>query len=312
MTNSMSSSITVTNNYNSNASIPSRNTITKINIFDFDGTLFASPQPNRELWEDPLFGYLKADTMIFKGWYQHPKSLSFDEPVIQQGWEGWWNKKIVKLVRQSIEQPTSLTVLLTGRGYSGFRHIIAEMVERKDLKFDVMGFKPDKDIIKWNLFYNPSIIQKVGNTKYEELICHETLFEFKDNKVTTKEFKYKFINELLFHHPSVNSIHLWDDRVNHVKSFQSFFDDLKLRGIVQEATANAVYYPVRYFDPCKEFLVVQAMIDEHNSEVERFSRQQNELPRKFSLGRLQLVPKQYQYDGWIYTRYAVQLVDVPF
>ncbi|CAG8485493.1 3589_t:CDS:2 [Cetraspora pellucida] len=225
--------------------ISSENLITRINIFDFDGTLFASPQPNRKLWVDPLFGYLKNDSMFYKGWYQHKASLSFDESVRRGRWKGWWNDDIVRLVRESIEHPTSLTVLLTGRGYSEFHHIVTDMVERKGLKFDVSGFKPDQNTFNWNSFYRPSIIQKVGAMKYEELIRNETILESKNGRIHTKDFKLAFMKELLRHHPSVNSIHLWDDRVHHVKCFQLFFDDLKLHGIVQEAIANAVFLPIR-------------------------------------------------------------------
>ncbi|CAG8850639.1 44260_t:CDS:1, partial [Gigaspora margarita] len=308
---------------NSTRSRANMDPITRINIFDFDGTLFASPQPNRELWEDPLFGYLKADAMIFKGWYQHRKSLSFDESVRRRRWKGWWNNELVDLVRESAKHPNSLTVLLTGRGYSEFHHIITDMVERKDLEFDVMGLKPDQNTIKWNLCYKSSIIQKVGDMKYEELIRNETSLVKVDmmenserleeqsnlnssshqklksinTRVTTKEFKLMFINELLKHHPSVKSIRLWDDRTHHVKCFQLLFDDLKSRGIVDEAIAKTVFLPIRYFDPHQEYLIVQAMIDDHNKEVEKFSKAQaNESTRKFSLGKIQLVPRQYYYN----------------
>ncbi|CAG8578715.1 4821_t:CDS:1 [Dentiscutata erythropus] len=301
--------------------------ITRINIFDFDGTLFASPQPNHELWEDPLFGYLKSDSMIFKGWYQHRKSLIFDESVRRRRWKGWWNDEMVDLVRDSVKHPNSLTVLLTGRGYSEFNHIIMDMVERKGLKFDVMGLKPDQNTIEWNLCYKSSIIQKVGDRKYEELIRNETILFKADmtedleepnnssrssrkkniiNRVTTKEFKLIFIRDLLQHHPSAKSIRLWDDRAHHVKCFQSFFDDLILRGKVQKAIANTVFLPIRYFDPYYEYLVVQAMVDDHNKEVERFSRMQaNESSRKFSLGKIQLVQRQYYLNGYIFTKFAI-------
>ncbi|CAG8494254.1 15702_t:CDS:1 [Racocetra fulgida] len=268
----------------------SKNLITRINIFDFDGTLFASPQPNRELWMDPLFGYLKNDSMFYKGWYQHKGSLSFDESVRRRRWKGWWNDEIVNLVRESMDNPTSLTVLLTGRGYSEFHHIITDMVERKGLKFDVLGLKPDQHTLNWNSYYSPSIIQKIGTKKYEELIRNETIMENNNDRVYTKDFKLAFIKELLRHHPSVSSIYLWDDRVHHVKYFQLFFDDLKLRGIVQEAIANTVFLPIRYFDPYQEYLVVQAMIDDHNKAVERFSTQADQSSRRFSLGKIQLVP----------------------
>ncbi|CAG8827140.1 27340_t:CDS:1, partial [Racocetra persica] len=245
------------------------------------------------MWMDPLFGYLKNDSMFYKGWYQHKGSLSFDESVRRRRWKGWWNDEIVKLVRESMDHPTSLTVLLTGRGYSEFRHIITDMVERTGLKFDVLGFKPDRlslpgqrdtldkdqNTLNWNSYYGPSIIQKIGIMKYEELIRNETIMESSNVRVVTKDFKLAFMKELLRHHPSVSSIYLWDDRVHHVKSFQLFFDDLKLRGIVQEAIANTVFLPLRYFDPYQEYLVVQAMIDDHNKAVERFSTQADQSSR---------------------------------
>src|SRR4051794_30270738 len=49
-----------------------------INIFDFDGTLFSSPEPNPAIWENRLIGYLRDENIIFKGWYQDKRSLSFE------------------------------------------------------------------------------------------------------------------------------------------------------------------------------------------------------------------------------------------
>ncbi|CAG8548556.1 345_t:CDS:1 [Acaulospora morrowiae] len=234
--------------------------IDSINIFDFDGTLFASPQPNPRLWENALIGLLKND-QLYKGWYQSKKSLDFEEHVKSRVWNNWWNEKVVDLVRNSMAHPNSLTILLTGRKYSEFHEVIAEMTSRKGLTFDVMGFKPDQDILDWSLYYNPAIIGKVGRTKYEEFTSMKTVVGI---PITTKNFKVRFIEDLLSHHPSTKLIVMWEDRKNHVKAFQSLLNELKCQEKILQGKVNHVILKMRYLDMNRERRIVNEIIEDHN------------------------------------------------
>src|SRR6266498_597885 len=174
----------------------------KLHIFDFDGTLFSSPEPNFAIWESRLVGYLKNERKIFKGWYQDIRSL---QGCALEGCalENRWNNELVDTVKLSMDVKNDLTVLLTGRSYNEFHVLITEIIERKGMKFDVMGFKPKDNVLDWNLYYKTNIIKKIGEDRYNELMTERTVI---DEGFTTKKFKLEFIKDLISHHPSIDSI----------------------------------------------------------------------------------------------------------
>ncbi|RIA95796.1 hypothetical protein C1645_453163 [Glomus cerebriforme] len=232
-----------------------------INIFDFDGTLFSSPEPNAAIWENRLVGLLKNENVIFKGWYQDKRSLSFGQEG-QNGLEDRWNNQLIDTVKQSMRAQNTLTVLLTGRNYNEFSEVITEMVERKGMHFDVMGFKPSNNTLDWQTYYKTNIIKKIGRNMYEELIMNQTIIRTK--KLTTKEFKTNFIENLISHYPSLISVNIWEDRYNHVKTFEYFLRNLKFLGTIREGTVYQVIIPKIYFEPFREYDIVMRMIKDHN------------------------------------------------
>ncbi|CAG8584917.1 13732_t:CDS:1 [Acaulospora colombiana] len=245
---------------NTSVSSSGARAIDVINIFDFDGTLFASPHPNPKLWKSSFIGLLK-NNKLYKGWYQSKRSLDFGEEARSQAWNSWWNEKVVDLVRKSMERSTSLTVLLTGRQYSEFHEIITDMTSKKGLVFDIMGFKPDQNVLHWNLYYNSAIIKKVGREKYERLSSTNTIIK---KPVTTKNFKISFIEDLISHHPSSKSIFMWDDREHHVQAFRSLLNDLRGQGKIRKGGVDHVTLKMRYFDRVKEREIVTDIIESHN------------------------------------------------
>lgn len=233
-----------------------------INIFDFDGTLFSSPEPNPAIWEGRLVGLLKNENIIFKGWYQDRRSLSFGLQEIQNGLENRWNNKLVNIVKRSMRDENTLTVLLTGRNYDEFHELITNMVERKGMRFDVMGFKPTNNIIDWQKYYKTNIIEKIGRDMYEELIMNQTITG--TQKLKTKEFKMNFIKDLISHHPPPISINVWEDRPNHSKAFETYLEKLKSFRKIKEGIVYKVFLPRIYLEPFREYEIVMEMIKDHN------------------------------------------------
>ncbi len=104
--------------------------ITKITIWDFDGTLIDSPLPD--------FGkkYYEEKTGIkwpYKGWWGRELSLDmeiFDMPVVPQVIEAYHKEKA---------NDTTLMVMLTGRMEIMRPHVI-KILDSHDLKFDEYHF----------------------------------------------------------------------------------------------------------------------------------------------------------------------------
>ena len=114
-----------------------KNGNTIINIFDFDGTIFNSPNPSRTLWDNKMFGKLMSSPKQGGyGWYQNPLTLR-DEYIVNNT----FNDDVVADVRKSMEDPNAVTVLLTGRT-TEYADMVQGIVMREDLEFDEFGFKP--------------------------------------------------------------------------------------------------------------------------------------------------------------------------
>ncbi|KAL6056658.1 Protein-lysine N-methyltransferase efm5 [Balamuthia mandrillaris] len=119
---------------------PLRREYTAVNVFDFDGTLFRSPMPSSKLWNSHLVTKLRMQPSdLGFGWFQEVITLSPpfvpSEPSID-----WWNEELLPVVKNSMDDPQSYTVLLTGRSVA-YTHVISNLVEHAGLRFDSMGFK---------------------------------------------------------------------------------------------------------------------------------------------------------------------------
>jgi hypothetical protein len=121
--------------------------IKAIHVYDFDNTLFASPLPNREIWNSPTLNQLASPDVFLNGGWWHDSNLlaSTGEGVEKEelrAWEGWWNEQIVTLVELSMQQKDALSVLLTGRAEAGFADLIKRIARSKKLEFDMVCLKP--------------------------------------------------------------------------------------------------------------------------------------------------------------------------
>lgn len=109
----------------------------KINVFDFDGTIFGSPLPRKDLLNDEThFKKLKYS------WFQNEESLSLltneelDNPSI-------WNQDILDRIYKGHEN-ADINVLLTGRKSSTFSEQVFRILSYKGLRdlFIFISLKP--------------------------------------------------------------------------------------------------------------------------------------------------------------------------
>ncbi|PLN80500.1 hypothetical protein BDW42DRAFT_186077 [Aspergillus taichungensis] len=227
-----------------NRELPPISQIKAIHVYDFDNTLFLSPLPNPQIWNGPTIGFLQAyESFANGGWWHDPNLLSATgegaEKEEPRGWAGWWNEQIVQLVKLSMEQKDAVTVLLTGRGESGFEDIVKRMIKSRNLEFDLICLKPE-----------------VGP--------NNEMFS------TTMEFKQTFLSDLIFTYEQADEIRVYEDRVKHVKHFREFFESLN-RGLQfsnprkpLSAEVIQVAEGTLYLPPVTETAEVQRMINAHN------------------------------------------------
>ena len=106
--------------------------MTELHVFDFDGTLFRSP--DRPDWWGP------------GEWWTQDVSLSHPCVPTEPNPE-WWINSTVTRAHQSIQNPNVWTVLVTGRldGKGGFRYRIPELLKQVGLDFDGVYLNDDQD-----------------------------------------------------------------------------------------------------------------------------------------------------------------------
>lgn len=209
--------------------------------------VFKTPLPNSALWNGPTIGTLSnQDAFTDGGWWHDNRILAATGEGIEKeeprAWEGWWNEKIVELVRLSMKQPDALCVLLTGRSEQGFGDLVRRIVESKGLEFDMVSLKP-----------------KVSPTN--------------QRFSSTMHFKQLFLNALMETYRNAEELRIYEDRPKHTKGFRDFFEEWNARQrasptrgpltaeVVQVAEIQAT------LDPVTEVAEVQRMINAHNEAV---------------------------------------------
>ncbi|PNY25198.1 Uncharacterized protein TCAP_04854 [Tolypocladium capitatum] len=244
-----------------NKQLPAVDKIKALHVYDFDNTLFKTPLPNPAVWSGPTIGMLANQDIFTNGGWWHDnrilaatgEGLDKEEP---RAWDGWWNDKVVELVRLTIKQPDALCVLLTGRSEKAFSELIKRMAASKDLDFDLVGLKPQ---------VSPT------NQKFH----------------STMHFKQLFLNALMETYRHAVEIKVYEDRPKHTKGFREFFAEYNRRQtfaptrgtltaeVVQVADAST------HLDPIVEVAEVQHMINLHNAALA--SRPPNPLQTRFQI-----------------------------
>ncbi|KAF2033373.1 hypothetical protein EK21DRAFT_59009 [Setomelanomma holmii] len=230
--------------------LPSVSEIKSIHIFDFDNTLFASPLPNKQIWNSATLGQLGSpDMFVNGGWWHDANILSATGEGVdkeeKRAWEGWWNEHIVSLVELSMEQKDALSVLLTGRGESNFSDLIKRIARSKKLDFDMVCLKPAT---------GPAG-QRFRNTM---------------------DFKQELLKDIVYTYKEADEIRVYEDRVKHTKGFRDYFFefnkdliDRKTQSTRKPIVAEVIQVAenATQLDPVVEIAEIQKLINAHNIQI---------------------------------------------
>ncbi|GAM25698.1 hypothetical protein SAMD00019534_088730 [Acytostelium subglobosum LB1] len=201
-----------------------------LNIFDFDSTLFKSPEPNPALWNYHKIGKLKSMTSDGGyGWYQD--TLTLDVPFVpEQPSRRWFNEEILDLALSSSHSEDHVCVLLTGRS-TLFGDIINRIVSSVQLEFDHIGLKP---------------------------IGHDA--------PNTFDFKIDYITQLLeTYGERVDKLVIYEDRKRHAERFQQWIDSQLIKSRRLSAGRVILVQPIPKYLPAdlEKQLVNQLMNKQH-------------------------------------------------
>ncbi|EGG22610.1 OB fold-containing protein [Cavenderia fasciculata] len=202
-----------------------------LNIFDFDSTLFKSPEPNPELWTPSMVGKLKAmPSEDGLGWFQETATL--DDPYVPSTPSlDWFNENVLKQAIQSINTPDTITCLLTGRTFI-YEEIIKRILKSVQLNVNYMGLK---------------MISEVGK-----------------DRVTTMDFKLGFINHVIdsVAPGRIVKIEMYDDRIKHVEQFRAFLQTIPN---IERSVVHIDEKP-QYIDEDQETKLVEELISRNGKE----------------------------------------------
>ena len=127
--------------------------VKKISIFDFDGTLFASPE-KPDWW--PMHGFgSKLQTLSPPYVPEHPTG-------------DWWSIGNVSVARREIGRSDVHTVLLTGR-LKTFESRIKDMLDSAGLEFDEYHFCPGGNTLKFKLSVIEDLLEKFPTVDFVEM-----------------------------------------------------------------------------------------------------------------------------------------------
>ncbi|KAF4556136.1 Hypothetical protein D9617_1g080110 [Elsinoe fawcettii] len=226
--------------------LPAIDNISEVNIFDFDNTLFRTPLPNPQIWDGRTIGTLSSDDAFVNGGWWHDNSIlsatgggvEVQEP---KAWSDFWDEDIVEEVKESMESPTALTVLMTGRGQANYSELLTKMVASKGLDFDMMVLKPG-----------------VGpdGVKY----------------YSTLEFKKEFFRVVMMTYKHATELTIFEDRPKQAKGFEEYLTLLNqewasnpLAGRNPVKTEVVLVEPnLTYFDVDTELEVIGRIVKNNN------------------------------------------------
>jgi hypothetical protein len=125
---------------------------TRLEVFDFDNTLFRSP-------EKPA-GWPEG-----KGWWGRPESLQ--EPCVPaRPGEDWWIEGTVTEARRAIDDPDTLAVLMTGRLVKRFTERVRDLLGQMSLEFDEVHLTPGGGTLPFKLDMILRILEQRPEIEY--------------------------------------------------------------------------------------------------------------------------------------------------
>lgn len=125
----------------------------ELHIFDFDNTLFRSPEPP-EWWSTKKMGY----------WFNDAVSLS--EPFVPQNpGNDYWFNGVVSEAKRSISDMDTLAIMCTGRPNreGAMRYRIAELLKGKGLDFDEVHLNTGSATARYKAKLTFELLKKYPN-----------------------------------------------------------------------------------------------------------------------------------------------------
>lgn len=177
-----------------------KNNVTRLEVFDFDGTLIDTPLPEvgKPIWEKAY-----QTEWPHEGWWSRVESLDqkvFDMKALPQ---------VQAAYKKAAARPDTRTIMLTGRrgdkpGKNKFAELMAavkSILDNKGMRFD-------------SYHYN--------------------------NRGETSAFKVNELNKILNAYPNIVDVTLYDDRDEHIPTFQAWGDELVASGRLKNFTMNHI------------------------------------------------------------------------
>lgn len=169
----------------------------EIHIYDFDGTLFRSPE-EPDWWSTKVFGY----------WFSDQTSLG--QPFVPNNPREYWIERVVREAKDSIADLNTWSVMCTGRiDTPSMRYRVAELLSQKGLDFDEnvlndMGGKTTnykKKVLIRLLRSHPQVKKVVmwedtqENLDALESICERVGIAFEGHLISVQPFTSNHISE---------------------------------------------------------------------------------------------------------------------
>jgi hypothetical protein len=175
-------------------------------IYDFDGTLFHSP--NKELGEQ-LYEKSTGKKWPFKGWWGRKESLS--PPVVpEKPDQNWYVNNVVNHQKLDSADENSTVVLMTGRPYF-FKNRIIKILKYNDMIFDHYFFSGQHGSVGSTIFeIKKNNLIKLMSPKYNVLKIWEDRPEhIKEFSELAKELKQKksTIERIIIHDAVTGNMH---------------------------------------------------------------------------------------------------------
>jgi len=124
----------------------------ELHVYDFDGTLFKSPdQP--DWWKEKRL------------WWAHPSSL--EAPAVPENPSSdWWNMRVVSDAKRSTKNPNVYAVLLTGRSDRVYRYRVPELLKQAGLAFDEVHLANTDDTKTWKLKMLKKLLSRFPDVRH--------------------------------------------------------------------------------------------------------------------------------------------------
>ncbi|CCC69045.1 hypothetical protein NCAS_0C00550 [Naumovozyma castellii] len=217
--------------------------IKKLHVYDFDNTLYNSPQPTRELYSREVY------QLVLHGlegnnngpyWWSEPSFLqqSFKDSLGTALYK-YWNEKVIKLAKMSYAEPDTVSILMTGRRQDKFKELISDHL---DLTRAIWNFSHSE------LEFNAVVLKR----------------PIDGVDVSTIEYKKKCLVDFIKFYPNLEEVTVYDDRRNQLLKFKAFFNELPHKNNFQWFVIPVPPRTVRLVSE-REYKFVMEMFDSYNA-----------------------------------------------